>query len=1268
MKNFIPFLLILFSLSSALASETCDLQGSTSLRSPASANPCDTATELMSIKVEQKQFVSICKEVIKSDPACKKLQPSKRLKCTTPAANNLLSVTSTGDAASRIFQCVKGFVWDSMYELGKFVVELIKTLVGSAVKNSAEITRFLLDPFYRTEVLSKSNLKGGKLALAFLRSSAMYFSREYPKNLVKNPLNPLMALGETLADPLVKFMTEAVQTMVAEYTPQWNCMNGPAKLNTICRTAGEFFMPPAFLFQYLKYGVKGLQLLSKSPKVGKFLKNFSALNEVEEASAAAIVAKSSFGKLKKAPAAAPKASVVARESVAKPITKHTDAELVAIARREAAAVKKTQALEAVTASEIKKPEHFEGKDSFLDYEKASDKKRADLDGLYPLETHFPVGVEGAHQTLIQEPSKLLEKKIIGVESTYVGTYESPLISAHVEVYEGTVKKITNKGNSAYPEYEALIVTPSGVERTVSLTHSRGLRVPKDSGVLANPFKGSEEAQEALRIKATREKFLKDHSVKALVPKAYVPSSKVVADGLASLSAPEAKKILEFRQRLLETLHDPKLEYLVREEKDKAIRPIFKLQDESHRAMVEEAQRLMNDTTSKNGFNNWFADMVTEILVEKAKKGELSWSTKESTLADVHFNYPWAEGAHGLPFKNIKLVNYPVIKDADLISVLDKRLERSGFHEGFKDITLDVPMAAGTKHLAVLKGDNLDETTPLFRAYTRGNIQFLDDYFIGKPHGVYSHILQNLYMSERFIEPGMNDFGKNMYEPFLKMQTSLVDDAVGATRYNDYVGLRSPANPDHVNNMLKLTVTDEVPLKYIKAGPPSPHTQGPVERLSRSVSFKQQSSVIEMAKTPKIAVKGSLDVEFKAATTEYIPTILFDPKIIKEASKTMKSLPPSIREAQGEFYVIMKPEIGKMTIVSPNLNEAQLATIRSALEKDQTTLHLMGGQAGSKINRHMKVTFGKNPKILMLRPDEDKFLYQNVHEQTFSPWAKSAQDNFPLSMVDKSAEPLLKSADEAKLVDWQMIEDLEPQVYRTFCGLASTCTLVKPKVPLTQEQILANNAIIKKPQEVVGIEGTNPGYELDNMSYLAANNGKTATIYKATDDLETGAEKLREALILSLKEEDVQMVANFDGITLGGKTGGHYSPLAAYDPKTDKVLVLDVALHRNESFWVPVKDLYRAMTKPDSFGRPRGFVSLHEAPSKLPRLGWETFDDVLKVKGLTTKDATFLKNFFSSSDKGLRTRLLKKFQTQAPEATSKDLEAIRDLSKINGKCE
>jgi len=76
------------------------------------------------------------------------------------------------------------------------------------------------------------------------------------------------------------------------------------------------------------------------------------------------------------------------------------------------------------------------------------------------------------------------------------------------------------------------------------------------------------------------------------------------------------------------------------------------------------------------------------------------------------------------------------------------------------------------------------------------------------------------------------------------------------------------------------------------------------------------------------------------------------------------------------------------------------------------------------------------------------------------------------------------------------------------------------------------------------------------------------------------DNFRNELKNILSDKDKFVIVNFIGKEVGASTGGHISPLAAYDQNTDSVLTLDVAGHKNPWYWVPLTHLYLAMHTKD----------------------------------------------------------------------------------------
>uniref|UniRef100_A0A7S4RM29 glutathione gamma-glutamylcysteinyltransferase n=1 Tax=Ditylum brightwellii TaxID=49249 RepID=A0A7S4RM29_9STRA len=75
-----------------------------------------------------------------------------------------------------------------------------------------------------------------------------------------------------------------------------------------------------------------------------------------------------------------------------------------------------------------------------------------------------------------------------------------------------------------------------------------------------------------------------------------------------------------------------------------------------------------------------------------------------------------------------------------------------------------------------------------------------------------------------------------------------------------------------------------------------------------------------------------------------------------------------------------------------------------------------------------------------------------------------------------------------------------------------------------------------------------------------------------------------------------LVVSFERASLSQTGGGHFSPIAAYHPQTDSVLVLDVARFKYSPYWVSLADLYESMKPTDeSTGLSRGWFLLYPPP-------------------------------------------------------------------------
>lgn len=249
---------------------------------------CATAADLMSSNVSLQDFQTICQQLVNSDPACLRIIPENRLNCDKGQESNRL--LSSEEILGKVGQCLKGFLWDSLADLGGMIVDIISTLVDVQVKSVKSMAKFLVDDDFRNDALNKLQKSGGegsKLAMDFLRMASAYFSQEFTRNLYDNDFDLMAALGKTLFEPLVKMLTNAVEGIAHHYISEYQCLNGVAKSNTICKAVGSLVMPPTAIFAFLKGGRAALVAL-EATSAGKTAvmtsrASFSKLNHLKAA-------------------------------------------------------------------------------------------------------------------------------------------------------------------------------------------------------------------------------------------------------------------------------------------------------------------------------------------------------------------------------------------------------------------------------------------------------------------------------------------------------------------------------------------------------------------------------------------------------------------------------------------------------------------------------------------------------------------------------------------------------------------------------------------------------------------------------------------------------------------------------------------------------------------------------------------------------------------------------------------------------------------------
>ena len=214
--------------------------------------------------------------------------------------------------------------------------------------------------------------------------------------------------------------------------------------------------------------------------------------------------------------------------------------------------------------------------------------------------------------------------------------------------------------------------------------------------------------------------------------------------------------------------------------------------------------------------------------------------------------------------------------------------------------------------------------------------------------------------------------------------------------------------------------------------------------------------------------------------------------------------------------------------------------------------------------------------------------------------------------------------------YQLAHHFQPQINPLYCGIATSVIVLnalraphgtipsqKPlevKLPkvwggdvltyegYSQTTFLNAETDKVKPHEVIQLKnfkGKNvnpkdldPGLSLKTLKQMLEVYSAKASLHHADKRPAAGIRSFRSTVTRVLNETARFVVVNFRGESMGAPTGGHISPLGAYDVKSDSVLILDVYGLENSWYWAPVDHLYHAMATLDN-GIARGWLIVED---------------------------------------------------------------------------
>jgi hypothetical protein len=201
---------------------------------------------------------------------------------------------------------------------------------------------------------------------------------------------------------------------------------------------------------------------------------------------------------------------------------------------------------------------------------------------------------------------------------------------------------------------------------------------------------------------------------------------------------------------------------------------------------------------------------------------------------------------------------------------------------------------------------------------------------------------------------------------------------------------------------------------------------------------------------------------------------------------------------------------------------------------------------------------------------------------------------------------------------------QPQQNPLYCGIATTAIILNAFKQGTGE-IENSSSVVKRPDDLGGgvasfksyiqddilnektdkikesdvidfikkdpkLKAYDPGLTLKQLAKIIKSYGLDVDVNYAKSN--KGGSRFKKILKKNLNEKDRYIIANFHGKTYGARTGGHISAIVAYNELYNKILILDVAAHKQPWHWVDVDRFYVAMQKKDR-EKVRGYLVVGE---------------------------------------------------------------------------
>jgi len=220
-------------------------------------------------------------------------------------------------------------------------------------------------------------------------------------------------------------------------------------------------------------------------------------------------------------------------------------------------------------------------------------------------------------------------------------------------------------------------------------------------------------------------------------------------------------------------------------------------------------------------------------------------------------------------------------------------------------------------------------------------------------------------------------------------------------------------------------------------------------------------------------------------------------------------------------------------------------------------------------------------------------------QSASPESASA----PIPLREPAGQELLFHSD-ARADYGFLSQDFETQANLSYCGVATLVMVLNslgvPAPPMPNHpgyRFWTQDNLFGGPGGERFLRAEQVRREGMTLAQLHGWSSDHGLVVRRFQGNRLSLEQFRQLLREGLRDRGDRLIVNYLRSAVDQQGSGHISPIAAYDSRSDRVLILDVARYRYPAVWVKSEALWRAMGEVDkASGQGRGLLILSWKPN------------------------------------------------------------------------